>query len=121
MEAGKYEMPGETREIAKKVIEEKLGVKLNGQISACHRLRNNKRVLIKFQDLDDRSAVYESKFSQSGVSQGDKITIHENLTSKRAKQVQVLRDMWEKGEVANYYTKNGVIMARKSREQRYMS
>ena len=55
---GKYEAPEETREVTKKVIEEKLGVKLNGQISACHRLRNNKRVIIKFQDLVDRNAVY---------------------------------------------------------------
>ena len=121
VQSGKHEAPEETREIAKKVIEEKLGVKLNGQISACHRLRNNRRVLVKFQNSEDRSAVYESKFRQSEVTHGDRITIHENLTAKRAKQVQVLGDMWEKGDIVNYYTKNGVIMARKTRDQKYVA
>ena len=121
VQGDKFEAPEETREVAKKVIEEKLGVKLNGNISACHRLRNKKRVLVKFQDSDDRSAVYEAKFNQSGVGQRDRVTIHENLTAKRAKQIQVLGDMWDKGEIANYYTKNGQIMARKSRDQRYVA
>ena len=114
-----HETPGETREVTKKVIEENLGVKLKGQISACHRLRNNKRVIIKFQDHDDRNAVYESKFKQTQAGQS-KITIHENLTAKRSKQIQVLGDMWEKGQLCNYHTKNGTIMARKTREQRYV-
>ena len=115
-----HETPTETREVTKKVIEEKLGVKLKGQISACHRLRNNKRVIIKFQDLDDRNAVYDAKFKQTQTNQS-KITVHENLTAKRSKQVQVLGDMWEKGQLCNYHTKNGTIMARKTRDQRYVS
>ena len=121
VQSGKHEAPEETREITKKVIEEQLGVKLKGQISACHRLRNNRRVLVKFQDSDDRSSVYEAKFKQGEVEQGKRITIHENLTAQRAKQIQVLGEMWDKGEVANYYTKHGVIMARKTREQRYVA
>ena len=116
---GKFEAPEETREVTKKVIEEKLGVKLNGNISACHRLRNNRRVIIKFQDLDDRNAVYQAKFDQNNQGQGKRIVIHENLTAKRAKQIQVLGDMWEKNEIANYHTRNGMIMARKTKEQRY--
>ena len=28
--------------------------------------------------------------------------------------------MWEQGEIANYHTKNGVIMARKSKELKYV-
>ena len=95
-----------------------MGVKLKGGISACHRLRNNKRVIIKFQDLDDRSMVYDAKFQQKDTSQG-KITIHENLTAKRAKQIQVLGNMWENNQICNYHTKNGTIQARKTREQRY--
>ena len=108
-----------TKKSNKKVIEKKLGVKLRGQISACHRLRNNKRVVIKFQDLDDRSAVYDAKFGQNNASQ-EKITIHENLTAKRSKQIQVLGDMWENDQIANYHTRNGTIMARKTKDQRYV-
>ena len=77
-------------------------------------------MIIRLQDSDDRNAVYESKFNQNGTGPGQGIVIHENLTAKRAKQIQVLGDMWEKSEVANYYTKNGVIMARKSKDQRYV-
>ena len=92
---------------------------MKGDISACHRLRNNKRV-IKCQDLDDRNAVYESKFNQVSTGQGQRVVIHENLTAKRAKQIKALGEMWEQGEIANYHTKNGVIMARKSKELKYV-
>ena len=73
------ETPAETRETAKKMIKDKLKVDLKGEIVACHRLKNKRRVIVKFQDLDDREAVYEAKFGQT-EQQGDKITIHENLT-----------------------------------------
>lgn len=112
------EAPAETRETAKKIIKEKLKVDLKGDIIACHRLRNKKRVVIKFQDQDDRDAVYEAKFGQA-EQQGDKITIHENLTQKRAKMITLLEEMRKKKEVLNYHTKNGNIMARNSSTKRY--
>ena len=65
---GKHdESPAETRETAIKLIKEKLNVTLKGATSACCRLRNKKRILIKFHDLDDRDAVYQAKFSQKGA------------------------------------------------------
>ena len=112
------ETPAETREMAIKLIKEKLDVTLKGATSACHRLRNKKRVLIKFQDLDDREAVYQAKFNQKG-DQKDKILMHENLTDKRARMVKVLGDLRAKQQVLNYHTKNGVILARNSPEKRY--
>ena len=59
------ETPSETRETAMAVIKEKLKVEMKGGIAACHRLKNKKRVIVKFQDLDDRDAVYQAKFDQS--------------------------------------------------------
>ena len=112
------EAPGETRETAIKLIKEKLNVTLKGATSACHRLRNRKRILIKFQDLDDRDAVYQAKFSQKGDIQ-DKITVHENLTDKRARMVKFLGDLRAKQLVLNCHTKNGVILARNSQDKRY--
>lgn len=112
------ETPAETREMALKLIKEKLNVTLKGATSACHRLRNKKRVIIKFQDLDDREAVYQAKFNQKGETK-DKITIHENLTEKRARMVKFLGDMRDDNQVANYHTKNGVIFARNSTDKRY--
>ena len=45
----------ETRSVALKVIKEKLKVDIKGGVVACHRLRNKKRVIVKFQDMDDRN------------------------------------------------------------------
>ena len=112
------ETPSETRETVVKVLKEKLNVDLKGGIVACHRLRHKKRVIVKFQDHDDRDAVYDSKFGQGG-QQGEKITVHENLTEKRAKMISVLEEMRKKKEVMNYHTKNGNIMARDSTAKKY--
>ena len=112
------ETPSETRETALAVIKEKLKVDLKGGISACHRLKNKKRVIVKFQDLDDREAVYQAKFEQTG-DWNQKVTVHENLTEKRAKMVTLLEEMRKNKEIANYYTKNGNIMARDNVDKRY--
>ena len=112
------ETPGETREVALKVIKEKLRVDMKGGIAACHRLKNKKRVIIKFQDLDDREAVYQSKFDQKG-EWAEKVTVHENLTEKRARMITLLEEMRKNRDILNYYTKNGNIMARDSVEKRY--
>ena len=112
------EMPAETRETAKKIIKEKLKVELKGDIVACQRLRNKRRVVVKFQDLDDRDAVFDAKFGQQ-CQQHEKITIHENLTEKRAKMISLLEEMRKKKEVLNYHTKNGNIMARDCSTKRY--
>ena len=112
------ETPGETREAAMAVIKDKLKVELKGGIAACHRLRNKKRVIVKFQDLDDKEAVYQAKFEQKGEWK-EKVTVHENLTEKRAKMVALLEEMRKRKEIANYYTKNGNIMARDDTDKRY--
>ena len=107
----------ETRSVALKVINEKLKVDIKGGVVACHRLRNKKRVIVKFQDMDDRNNVYQAKFNQT---EGAGIIIHENLTDKRARQVKVLADMKREGDhVVNYHTKNGIILARDSRDKHY--
>ena len=112
------ETPGETREAAMAVIKDKLKVELKGGIAACHRLRNKKRVIVKFQDLDDKEAVYQAKFEQKGEWK-ERVTVHENLTEKRAKMVALLEEMRKRKEIANYYTKNGNIMARDDTDKRY--
>ena len=107
----------ETREMTLALIKDKLKVNIKGGVVACHRLRNKKRVIVKFQDMDDRNNVYQAKFKQT-ESAG--IIIHENLTDKRAKQVKVLADMKRANDhVMNYHTKNGVILARDSKDKRY--
>ena len=116
-EPKREETTEETREMTLGLIKNKLKVDIKGGVVACHRLRNRKRVIVKFQDMDDRNNVYQAKFKQT-ESAG--IIIHENLTDKRAKQVKVLADMKRDNDhVVNYHTKNGVILARDSKEKRY--
>ena len=112
------ETPTETRDTVLQVLKDKLNVELKGGVVACHRLRNKKRVIVKFQDQDDRDAVYEAKFGQGG-QQSDRIAIHENLTERRAKMITLLEEMRKKKEVLNYHTKNGNIMARDDAAKRY--
>ena len=112
------ETPSDTRNAAMQVIKEKLKVDIKGGIAACHRLKNKKRVIVKFQDLDDREAVYQAKFGQSG-EWADKVTVHENLTEKRAKMITLLEEMRKRKEIMNYHTKNGNIMARDDSNKRY--
>ena len=117
-EGKKDETPKETRELAKQVISDKLNVKLHGSIVACHRLRNRKWILVKFQDHDDREAVYRSKFKQGGDWK-DRVAIHENLTERRARTVKLHGEMQKADKVLNFYTRNGRIMARSASDKQY--
>ena len=116
-EPTKDETTEETRAVALGVIKDKLDVEVKGGIVACHRLRNKNRVIVKFQDMEDRNKVYQAKFKQT---EGPGVIVHENLTDRRARQVKVLADMKRGNDhVMNYHTKNGIILARDSRDKRY--
>ena len=111
----RIETTSETRATITKVIKDKLNVNMQGTIVACHRLKNKKRVLVKFQDLEDREAVYQARFEQT-QDPNAKVIIHENLTETRANMVKQLGEMREKGQIVNYHTRNGMIYARNSRD-----
>ena len=113
-----HETTSETRAMVTDVIKNKLKVNMQGAIVACHRLKNRKRVLVKFQDMDDREAVYQARFDKT-LDDKNKVIIHENLTETRATMIRRLGQMREKNMVVNYHTKNGVIYARNSRDSRY--
>ena len=116
-EPKKDESSEETREIALQVIKDKLKVNIKGGVVACHRLRNKKRVIVKFQDMDDRDNVYQAKFKQTETAG---VIIHENLTDRRAKQIERLANMKRDDvHVVNYHTKNDIILVRSSRGKRY--
>ena len=118
-EGEEFEAPSKTRETALQVIQEKLGVEIKGGIAACHRLKNKKRVIVKFNDMDDRDAVYQAKFTQEG-EWPNKIAVHENLTEKRSNMVTKLEEMRKTKKVLNYHTKNGNILARAYKDRKYV-
>ena len=118
-ESGEQEEPAQTRKIVEDVIKSKLGVKLSGKILACHRLRKKDRAVVKFEDMDDRNKVYESRFPKEDQPK-HKVIIQENLTPKRAKQVHQLSMMKRRGLIGSYHTRNGNIFARAGRDMRYV-
>ena len=114
------EEPAVTREVVKRVIEEKLGVQLKGQITACHRLKNKKRAVVRFQDSDDRQKVYDARFPKPNQRQEHNIIVQENLTSKRAQQVGKLAQLKRDGQISSYHTRNGNIFARATFDQKFV-
>ena len=56
-----------------------------------------KRVLVKFQDLNDREAVYQARFDKP--QETNKGIIHENLTEARANMIRNLGQMREKSMI----------------------
>ena len=113
------ETDSDIRSTVKTVIEQQLKVKLKGGLTACHRLRNKKRILVKFHDYGDRENVYQARFSQMGTEKGKNIIVHENLTQKRAAQVRVLGKLRNDQVISNYYTRNGNIYARIAQDKVY--
>ena len=112
---GEGETPPQTREIAHAIIKDTLKVDLQGGITACHRLKNRNRVLVKFSDHDDKNAIYQAKFSQRSV------VVHESLTKNRSLLLVKLNAMRDQGKVANYHTRNGKVMARDAPNKRYVA
>ena len=43
-----------------------------------NRVKNKKKVIVKFQDMDDGNNVYQAKFRQN---EGAEVIIHANLTT----------------------------------------
>ena len=119
MDGEREETTSEIRAATTEAIEKQLKVKLQGGIMACHRLRNKKRILIKFQDLADREAVYQARFGQMGGDKEKTMMVHENLTERRAAQIQVLGKLRFDQEITNYHTRNGNIYARISPDRKY--
>ena len=118
-EAGVPEDPDQTKKVVEEVIKNKLGVKLNGKILACHRLRKKDRAVVKFEDILDREKVYDARFPKEGKPR-HKVVIQENLTHKRAKQVHQLSAMKRRELIGSYHTRNGNIYARAGRDQRFV-
>lgn len=112
------ETTSETRAVIAEVIKNKLNVEMQGTMVACHRLKNKKRVLVKFQNMEDREAVYQSRFDQPQDAK-NKVVVHENLTETRANMIRLLGQMRERNLIVNYHTRNGNIYARSSRDNRY--
>ena len=118
-ETGAPEDATATKKVVEHVIENKLGIKLKGKITACHRLRKKDRAIVRFDNMEDRNLVYDSRFPKPNQPE-HKVIIQESLTQKRGWQVSKLGNLKREGHLANFHTKNGTIFARATKSQRYV-
>ena len=81
-------------------------------ICACHRLRNQKVILVRFVALDDAERVYRGRTKPKKRG----LLVFESLTAERLTTVNVLRDLKKAGDasVFSYYTQGGSIFVRTS-------
>ena len=79
-------------------------------ICACHRLRNQKVILVRFVSLDNADRVYRGRTKQKKKG----LLVFESLTSERLTTLNVVRDIkqTENSPIHSYYTQGGKIFMR---------
>lgn len=114
---GTYEAADKSRKAASAVVKETLGVGLNGSITACHRLKNQARMIVRFSDMSDKDAVYDARLIE--LRDGEKIKVPENLTKQRSDAAKRLMALGMTGKIYQYHTRNENISARTPKEKKY--
>ena len=109
----------DTRKVATEALKKQLDITLpESDITACHRLQNKAKIIIKCKTRDQKDSIYSSRMSQQSTRKT--LYIRESLTPRRNAQVALLVDMKREGTISNFYTRNGTIFARKNRDMRYV-
>lgn len=86
-----YRVREDTKSGVLHVLKEYLGIVIHPlAVSACHRLRNKRTVLLRFVNQDEREAVYRKRTKP--VKRG--LAVHESLTSERLDVVKILKDLY---------------------------
>lgn len=107
-----YRAEEDTRSGVLHLIKEYLGITIHPlAISACHRLKNKRTILLRFMNLAERDAVYRKRTRP--LKRG--LAIHESLTAERLEVVKMLKDLFyprEQSPLETYYTNRGRIFMR---------
>ena len=104
-----FQQGEDTRDLARWLLFEHVGIEgLNGHsLTACHRLRGPKSILIRFRDLEDRQRVYlkRTRPARRGV------LVFESLTPSRAATTNILRSMHKQPSppFVSFWTMYGTI------------
>ena len=114
-EAVKEPVKGEdVRRTVIQLISEHLGIEglLPQHICACHRLKNQKVILVRFISLDDADRIYRARTKPKKRG----LLIFESLTSERLSVIHNLRELKQEqgSNVLSYYTQTGKIYVRTS-------
>ena len=114
-----YSESENTRKVAAEALKRQLDISLpESDLTACHRLQNKAEIIIKCRTRDQKDDIYSGRMSQQNSRKT--LYIRESLTPRRNAQVALLVEMKKEGSISNFYTRNGIIFARKNREMRYV-
>ena len=114
-----YSETENTRKVASEALKKQLDITLSdSDITACHRLQNKGKIIMKCRTRDQKDSIYSARMSQQNTRKT--LYIRESLTPRRNAQVALLVEMKKEGTISNFYTRNGVIFARKNREMKYV-
>ena len=102
------------REVVIKLLTTHLGIAdiTKQEITACHRLKNQKVILVRFSHLDTSDRVYRARTRPKRPG----LLVFESLTSERLSVIQMLRTMKDdpSSSVVSYFTQSGKIFVKTS-------
>lgn len=114
-----YSESENTRRVATETLKRQLDITFpESDLTACHRLQNRAKIIIKCKSRDLKDDIYSARMSQQNTRKT--LYIRESLTPRRNAQVAQLVEMKKEGSISNFYTRNGIIFARKNKEMRYV-
>ena len=104
----------DTRVVALQLISTYLGITgINkGDISACHRLKNPKVILVRFSHMDDSDRIYRARTKPKRRG----LLIFESLTTERLSVIEMIKALKNDNSspVLSYFTQAGKIFIRTS-------
>ena len=104
----------DTRDVALQLISTYLGITgINkGDISACHRLKNPKVILVRFSHMDDSDRIYRARTKPKRRG----LLIFESLTTERLSVIEMIKALKNDNSspVLSYFTQAGKIFIRTS-------
>ena len=104
----------DTRDVVLKLLSTHLGVSniSKGDISACHRLKNPKVILVRFTHMNNSDRVYKARTKPKRHG----LLIFESLTSERLSVIELLKSLKndQSSPVLSYFTQAGKIFIRTS-------
>ena len=107
----------DTRKYVLQLVSEYLGITglQPNDISACHRLKNKKVILVRFTALHNSDRVYRARTKPKRKG----LIIHESLTAERLAVVRMLKELKDEGmtPLVSYFTQGGKILVRTSEDR----
>ena len=96
-----YSESEDTRKVASETLKKQLDITLSdSDITACHRLQNKGKIIMKCRTRDQKDSIYSARMSQQNTRKT--LYIRESLTPRRNAQVALLVEMKKEGTIQTF-------------------